>query len=70
MAKLKNLKASRQKMFILLAFLMFAVTLLLIIYFVTSLANGINATLRLPPTPTQNVRFDIQGFKKLNLTQQ
>ncbi len=67
--KLKSLKNSRQNLFILLALVMFAATLILVFYFVTSLADSINATLKLPPTQPQNVQFDIQGFEKLNLTQ-
>jgi uncharacterized protein YpmS len=67
--KIKNFKTSRQKFFILLALVMFTVTLTLIIYFVTSLAQGIETTLKLPSTKESTVQFDIQGFQKLNLTQ-
>ncbi len=67
--KIKSFRTSRQKLFILLAFVMLAVTLILVIYFVTSLANSIEVTLKLPPTKETTVQFDIQGFQKLNLTQ-
>ena len=67
--KIKNFKTSRQKLFILLALVMLAVTLILVVYFVTSLAQSIEVTLKLPPTKETTVQFDIQGFQKLNLTQ-
>ena len=67
--KIKNFKTSRQKLFILLALVMLAVTLILVVYFVTSLAQSIEVTLKLPPTKETTVQFDIQSFQKLNLTQ-
>ncbi len=67
--KIKNFKTSRQKLFIILAFVMLTVTLILVIYFVASLASSIEVTLKLPPTKETTVQFDIQGFQKLNLTQ-
>ncbi len=67
--KIKNFKTSRQKLFILLALVMLTVTLILVVYFVTSLAQSIEVTLKLPPTKETTVQFDIQGFQKLNLTQ-
>ncbi len=69
MERIKNAKPSKQLIFILLAVAMIILTLVVIIYFVTSLSQRINTALKIPPPPNQSVQFDIQGFKNLHVTQ-
>ncbi len=52
-----------------LAIVMIIIVMSLVAYFIVSLGNGINATLKLPPRVQDNTQFDIQAFQKLNLTQ-
>ncbi len=69
MEKIKKKKSRKQEIFLLMAFVMFVITLLSAIYLVTSLGENIGETLKLPPINNQSAQFDIQGYQKLDLTQ-
>jgi len=58
---------SRQKIFLLMAFVMMLITIALTIFFVTELGINISDSLKMPENKIQKVEFDIEGAKNLNL---
>jgi len=59
--------STRQKIFLLMAFLMVIITAALTIFFITNLGINISKSLKMPENKIQKVEFDIEGLKNLNL---
>jgi len=65
--KIKNFFKRRENLFVILAFVMLILTIYIFLFFIIKLGVTINESVEIQEEKTPAIKFDIEGFKKLNL---